>query len=727
MNVAQLRQLAEIKNVKGLETAWLEAIEEKLPPAEMAGALEPLVSAGKADDAVALAGMLYEERAKDLSPDEALGAVKALLLAVPVAADLRKEALAAYRKVHGAHPHFAAIVKASGLEASQSPRRALRTMDVCLALADGDYMANKFDHRVLRLVGFQDALGEYELADAAGKVVRLEPKALCDEFEIVGPNDFRVLCQHRTSDLSAMLDSAPAEVLIGLCQTAGGKIDALALKDQLVPKYIAADKWSDWWSKARTAAKRSTQLTLEGRSPVMVVFHPQGRTLEQELAPAVAGAKGPLDRLAILQQYIRETRGRRLTIDAKFAGSLVKSLAEEAVSYRARRPGDALAASLSIDAALAAGVTKPAGQWPSAAEILAESDRPAQLIADLAEGSLWAPAMDALAARPDAGEHLAQLLYKAGPSHLDEIAQRLSKLGRLEAVERAAAAAVADPITNLELAVWLWRGPAEPPANAPSRVELLSKLLGAMQEIDRSPELYSNSTRRNYCQRIRNTLSGADYAGFRAAVAGVDEHMAATIKRQVERSDGLAQAVREDMLNILRENFYGLFAKARVEPWLDEGTIWTTQEALDRRQEEFKELTEVKMLANARAIGAAAEHGDLSENSEWKFALEERDMLRARAAKMQEELAKARVIRHDEVSTEVVTIGTKVHVRRGDGQEMALVFLGPWESDPDHNVYAYQTQLAQAFMGKAPGETVIVRTDGAAEQNYLVERIEPAL
>ena len=38
---------------------------------------------------------------------------------------------------------------------------------------------------------------------------------------------------------------------------------------------------------------------------------------------------------------------------------------------------------------------------------------------------------------------------------------------------------------------------------------------------------------------------------------------------RIERTDGLAESVRDDMVLILKENFYSLFAKKRVEPWLD--------------------------------------------------------------------------------------------------------------------------------------------------------------
>ncbi|MCB9867224.1 MAG: hypothetical protein H6816_11410 [Phycisphaerales bacterium] len=56
------------------------------------------------------------------------------------------------------------------------------------------------------------------------------------------------------------------------------------------------------------------------------------------------------------------------------------------------------------------------------------------------------------------------------------------------------------------------------------------------------------------------------------------------------------------------------------------------------KRAELEELVNVKIRENAIAIGRAAELGDLSENSEYKFALEERDLLQARLAQMQKEM-----------------------------------------------------------------------------------------
>ena len=123
------------------------------------------------------------------------------------------------------------------------------------------------------------------------------------------------------------------------------------------------------------------------------------------------------------------------------------------------------------------------------------------------------------------------------------------------------------------------------------------------------------------------------------------------------------------------------------------------------------------------AIGAAAEHGDLSENSEWKFAIEEQRMLKAQAAKIENELASTRILDPEHVPTETVGIGSRVTLRHvGNDRELQLTFLGPWESDVRRRIYSYRTPLALAFMGKTVGETGTIKLDGE-EAEYTIAEI----
>jgi transcription elongation factor GreA len=274
--------------------------------------------------------------------------------------------------------------------------------------------------------------------------------------------------------------------------------------------------------------------------------------------------------------------------------------------------------------------------------------------------------------------------------------------------------------------VWMWKGPAKTPPGLPSKIELLSRMLKILLEIEHDWSVAA-SVRKNVNQRLRAALSASDYSSYRTALSTMDEAVAGTIKRLVERAGGLSDAVRGNMLDLLRENFFSLFVKAKIDPWLDENAIWTTEAALRKREDELKELVEIRMLENARAIGAAAEHGDLSENSEWKFAIEERDMLRARAAKLQEEITMARVLRPEAITTQTVGIGSSVTLRHeGNGQQVTLTFLGPWDSDVTKGLFSYQTPLGQDLMGKQIGDTVHIKME-SIEGQYIIEKIAAGL
>ena len=117
--------------------------------------------------------------------------------------------------------------------------------------------------------------------------------------------DFRVLSRCDPERLADLVEVDPAALLIGVCKAHGGQIDAPALRDLLVGRFVSKDKWTGWWARARSAARRCENLSLEGSHPTVLCYHPEGQTLEEALAGAVADARQPLDYHRVLQEYAR--------------------------------------------------------------------------------------------------------------------------------------------------------------------------------------------------------------------------------------------------------------------------------------------------------------------------------------------------------------------------------------------------------------------------------------
>ena len=91
----------------------------------------------------------------------------------------------------------------------------------------------------------------------------------------------------------------------------------------------------------------------------------------------------------------------------------------------------------------------------------------------------------------------------------------------------------------------------------------------------------------------------------------------------------------------------------------------------------------IKRKEVAEKIKQALAFGDISENSEYDQAKNEQAQLEERIAKLEAILRNARLIDEDEISTDVVSIGSKVIVKDLEyDEEMEYTIVGSAEADP---------------------------------------------
>ncbi len=153
-------------------------------------------------------------------------------------------------------------------------------------------------------------------------------------------------------------------------------------------------------------------------------------------------------------------------------------------------------------------------------------------------------------------------------------------------------------------------------------------------------------------------------------------------------------------------------------------TLKVSKESLDNKKKEYELLIKNKIPVNKAAIATAREHGDLSENSEYKMARQDQETLLARKAQLESELQIAQVIDFDNVDVTCVSIGTIVTIKQHDDDERSTItILGAWDSDPEHNIVSYKTPLAQALLSKKVGDVVETNIDNTKEQ-WIIETIE---
>ena len=94
----------------------------------------------------------------------------------------------------------------------------------------------------------------------------------------------------------------------------------------------------------------------------------------------------------------------------------------------------------------------------------------------------------------------------------------------------------------------------------------------------------------------------------------------------------------------------------------EEKKVVLTYEGLKQREQELEELKTVRRKEVAEKIKEARGQGDLSENAEYDAAKEEQGEIEARIAQLEKMLKNAEVIDDEELSSDVVSVGSKVRV-----------------------------------------------------------------
>ncbi|MDR0623678.1 MAG: transcription elongation factor GreA [Treponema sp.] len=133
--------------------------------------------------------------------------------------------------------------------------------------------------------------------------------------------------------------------------------------------------------------------------------------------------------------------------------------------------------------------------------------------------------------------------------------------------------------------------------------------------------------------------------------------------------------------------------------------LMVTAAMYEEKQKQLAHIMDVEVPANSKEIAFALSLGDLRENAEYKAAKEKQEILNSTVAKLKDEIERAQIFDPGAINTARVSFGTKVTLlNHARGQREEYTILGPWESDPDHNIISYLSPFGGTILNKAVGE-----------------------
>jgi transcription elongation GreA/GreB family factor len=655
----EVLHLIEEKKLDALEAVWTKRMEEDADDLPFFFGVAAAVKK-KGGGASALEWLRFLADYHDGAEDDAR--VRVLLEIArmsPTDPEIRKDLAAALRSRYGAHPAFAAVVAQFPIEGAADPSEVAGKIARWLRFEpDGIYYLP--GRGAGRLVEMKPALDVLRLEVQGARV----PLSLVSAEKTLVPLSRDHFLRRKVEDpkaLAALAETDAAETLRQLLASFGGSLTLQEIRDHL-SGVVPEDRWSAFWA----AARKHKQVLVSGSAKSATVAWSESADAAEDSVRRAFEKALPAAKIELARKHAK--RSKELT---RFMGDSLAGQAREVGS------GDpALAWELSQ---AAARLLPDAPEAFPARELLASDVRRA--LSEIRDHQAREKALEAVRpGRPDWGEIFIEQIGR------EEDARVLTMLfGALG--DRAADLSrkiLRSPRTAPRAFVWLLdrmhaEGRAESTAlfvalTDAMRMDEFSGLRARLKELFEPGGLAVSLVRQAASEdEARELLHALD------RVAGLEEHRRATVREA------------------LFMTFPELRAPAREY-------LYATAGAIEARRQELAHLKQVELPANAEAMKAAKEHGDLTENFEYHAARQKHEYLSARIATLADELSRTRTLDPARIETSEVRVGTRVRLRSEGGAEREVVILGPWDSKPEESVYSYQSEFAQRLLGSRPGD-----------------------
>ena len=477
----------------------------------------------------------------------------------------------------------------------------------------------------------------------------------------------------------------PAELLRAVLEHSDKALTGAEIRDMLTG-VVSDGEWSGWW----TAARKHNQ----------VVASSGGRQTyrwERSSAGALTSIRKSFDRAPLSEQLeiFRKHAARDPELAARMAGAIVSAAGE----LRESEPGFAFEAWFALERS---GFLPRDAGW-SIEELIAPGIETRKLLVGLEDRLLRERALTMLKERRDDWTVIfrEQFQRENDPRVLTLLAEGLQSAAPAE-LQQIVEGLVTQPKKAPAAFVWL-----------------------AERAVD--DEALRSRYPLRLLQQILTTLAGSDFALYRMRLKALVEsggtiprllpHLAAeqapAAIEAVARCSALDTFHKEPLKNAILMRFPALREEAS-------GALYATIESIEGRRREIRQLAEVDIPANRKAIEEARAMGDLRENFEYKSARERHEYLNKRLATLHHDLGRVRPIELSSIDLSEVRIGTKVELRGSGDERRQLTLLGPWESRPEEGVLSYESELGRLLLGRRVGDEIVISGD-----RFSVDRIAP--
>ncbi len=543
----------------------------------------------------------------------------------------------------------------------------------------------------------------------------MDPAFCVGTMEILPAKHLLVRKQTDTAKINELIANNPAQLVVEALQGYENNATTAIDLEITLAQVLGEEKFKKWWSTAKKAIAKDPRIAVPAKKTELYILRETPVSAEDEIVEQFKNTRSARRRIALAEQLIGTIESKEVQAHLQ---DILTGLAEAVKDSNQIDAAERLVgASIRDDLAKVAGVDV-ATLEPSQASLIANvRDLPA--IAEKIPVQFQSRFLDLVKeTHPVEARDIAFTLLKTSQGkfttecinflvengHADELAASL-KRWQIE--------------QNLRAPVLLW---IIKNRHSKKFAKLLNDLItprllsSIFFAIDYEALQASNARRIPLAEILSDD---ADLIGDLLSTA--DPETARDLANALLLNQGFEELTKKSLLARFIKIFPSIQSLVAAEAEGKEEQLLVSRESYERKREEYETIVSKKIPENSKAIATAREHGDLKENSEYKMAKQDQQVLMAQKSLLEKDLGRARITDFKEAAADQVSVGSIVDVKSA-GKTTRYTILGAWDSVPDKNIISYKTPLGLALLSKKVGDTVKVKI-GNSEESYTVASI----
>lgn len=596
------------------------------------------------------------------------------------------------------------IRKSPRLKRHRSKLEAMTPGTYCVHRSWGMGVIRRYDEQENRLViDFEEGQEGHQM----------DPAFCVDKLDILAEGDILVLSRQEPERIQEMIKKNQADVIVEILSRAEGHVAGNTEIELTLSRLIGPTKYKKWWTATKKLLAKDPRIAVPAKKTDPWVLRDEPVKPEDEILEEFFETKAPKKKIAHASKLI-EMSVQHGDIEEALP-DILKELAVSLAQTKQLSAGERLYG-VWVRNDLARFIhTDVEALEPTSHDILKESMDISKL-ADEIPASHHKRYIDLiLRTFPDVWDkHIFELLKNSSGKLTSECINFLLEHERGDEITKTMKRWLVEQNLRAPVLTWVLKNRSSKKYAKMLSPMINSRLLSAIFWAIDYEALQTAGTRR--IALADQLLDDPDLVGdlLDTATPETAHDLAQTLLLNQGFEDLSKKSLLARFIKIF-PSIQGLVSGDSGKAAVDE-SLYVSKSSLEQRKKEYEELVATKIPQNKEDIAEARAHGDLKENSEYKMARQEQDMMLARKSELERDLARAQVTDFSEAPTETVGIGSTVElVAASSGEAQKFAILGAWDSDPVKNFLSYQTPLAKALTGQDKGASVEVDIDGHRE------------